>query len=148
MTGSTPTQALDIEQIRQFLPHRYPMLLVDRVLELEPNVRAVGIKNVSINEPFFDGHFPQLRVMPGVLILEALAQLSGLATYELTEGGTKLGFFGGLNNVRFRRPVTPGDQLRMEIEVRKIKQGVAKIDATATVEGETACKAEITLSFK
>ena len=106
MTEPSGKGALDIEQIRQLLPHRYPFLLVDRILEVEPGVRAVGLKNVSANEPFFNGHFQELRVMPGVLILEALAQVSGIAAQEFAEGGKKLGLFAAVNKARFRRPVT------------------------------------------
>ena len=144
----TDTGLLTIEEIQRILPHRFPFLLVDRVLELENNVRAVGLKNVSVNEPFFVGHFPQLPVMPGVLIVEALAQLSGIVNQELADGGKKVGFFAGINNTRFRRPVVPGDQLRLEVEVLKQKVGVAKIRARATVDGQTACDTELTISFK
>ncbi|MBN1517604.1 3-hydroxyacyl-ACP dehydratase FabZ [Candidatus Sumerlaeota bacterium] len=142
--------ALDIEAIRSIIPHRYPFLLVDRVIELEPGKRAVGIKNVTVNEPFFNGHFPQFRVMPGVLMVEAMAQLGGIvAKDEAGEGEkAKLGFFGGINNTRFKRPVTPGDQLRMEVTLLQARRGMVKLEGQATVDGELACKTEMTLMFK
>ena len=148
MTEPSGKGALDIEQIRQLLPHRYPFLLVDRILEVEPGVRAVGLKNVSANEPFFNGHFQELRVMPGVLILEALAQVSGIAAQEFAEGGKKLGLFAAVNKARFRRPVVPGDQLRLEADIIRMKLGVAKIATRATVDGEIAADAELILSFR
>src|SRR5512143_1858002 len=127
--------SLDIQAIREILPHRYPMLLVDRILELEPD-RIVGIKNVTANEPFFAGHFPDFPVMPGVLIVEAMAQVAGvLVLKEMPDRANKLVFLAGIDNAKFRRPVLPGDQLRIEMKVIKKKASVAKMCGTATVDG-------------
>jgi len=134
---------LDIEEIRRILPHRYPMLLVDRILELEPD-RIVGIKNVTANEPFFAGHFPQFPVMPGVLIVEAMAQVAGvLVLKEIPDRANKLVFLAGIDNAKFRRPVVPGDQLRIEMKVLKKKASVAKMQGVATVDGAVVAEVEI-----
>ncbi len=134
---------LDIEEIRKILPHRYPMLLVDRVLELEPD-RIVGIKNVTANEPFFTGHFPDFPVMPGVLIVEAMAQVAGvLVLKEIEDRASKLVFLAGIENAKFRRPVLPGDQLRIEMKVVKKKASVAKMLGQATVNGDVVAEVEV-----
>lgn len=129
--------------IRKLLPHRYPFLLVDKVLEVEPGKRCVAIKNVTANEPFFQGHFPQRPIMPGVLIVEALAQTAGIAISMLEEKGNKLGLFTGIDSMKFREQVVPGDTLRLEAEILVYKRGLAKVKVKATVEDKTAAEGEI-----
>jgi beta-hydroxyacyl-ACP dehydratase FabZ len=134
---------LDIEAIRKILPHRYPMLLVDRIVEYEPD-RIVGIKSVTLNEPFFMGHFPDYPVMPGVLIVEAMAQVAGvLVLKEIDNRDQKLVFLAAIENAKFRRPVVPGDQLRIEMKVAKRKASVAKMYGQATVDGVLVAEAEV-----
>lgn len=136
---------LDIAEIMQILPHRYPFLLVDRIIEFEPRQRIVGIKNVTINEPFFQGHFPETPVMPGVLILEAMAQTAGVLMYhEVTDHRTKLMYFTGLDKVRWRQPVFPGDTLRLELTVLRIRSRYIKLRGEAFVDGQLVAEAEIT----
>jgi beta-hydroxyacyl-ACP dehydratase FabZ len=134
---------LDIQAIREILPHRYPMLLVDRIVELEPD-RIVGIKNVTVNEPFFQGHFPEFPVMPGVLIIEAMAQVAGvLVLREMADRKSKLVLLASVDSAKFRRPVLPGDQLRIEMRVVKKKSSVAKMAGKATVDGQVVAEAEV-----
>lgn len=139
----------DIQKIMQFLPHRYPFLLVDRVLELEPGVRIVALKNVTINEPFFQGHFPGQPVMPGVLIIEAMAQVGGLLAYESgpADNHGQLIYFMGMDKVRFRKPVVPGDQLIFEARILKMRTKVAKMAGTAFVDNQLVAEAELMASF-
>jgi 3-hydroxyacyl-[acyl-carrier-protein] dehydratase len=134
---------IDAERIQRILPHRYPFLLVDRVIELAPPRRAVGIKQVTVNEPYFQGHFPGYPVMPGVLIVEAMAQVGGVAVLSAEEYAGKLALFAGIDNVRFKRQVKPGDTLRIEVELEQIRRGIGKGAGTATVDGELACRGEI-----
>lgn len=143
--GSNPEGGtmLDIEKIKAIIPHRYPFLLIDKVVEIEEGKRAVGIKNVSANEPFFQGHFPQYAVMPGVLIVEALAQVGAVALLKMEENQGRLAFFAGIDRCRFRRQVRPGDQLRLEVEIIRYRGKIGKGKGVATVDGEVACEAEI-----
>jgi 3-hydroxyacyl-[acyl-carrier-protein] dehydratase len=136
---------LDILQIQEFLPHRYPFLLIDKVIECEPGVRLLGVKNVTYNEPFFQGHFPQKPIMPGVLILEALAQSTGLLASE-TAGDELAGmiyYLVGIDKVKFKRPVVPGDQLMLEAKFLKSKRNIWAFDCRAEVDGEFVVSAEI-----
>ncbi|RJX19579.1 MAG: 3-hydroxyacyl-[acyl-carrier-protein] dehydratase FabZ [Desulforudis sp.] len=134
---------MDINAIKEILPHRYPFLLVDRVVELEPGKRAVAIKNVTVNEPFFEGHYPGYPVMPGVLIVEALAQVAALAVLSLPEYRDKTPLFAGIDSCRFRRQVVPGDQLRLEVEIVKLRGRIGKCRAQAYVDKELAAEAEL-----
>ncbi|WP_342433526.1 3-hydroxyacyl-ACP dehydratase FabZ [Neobacillus sp. FSL H8-0543] len=138
---------LDITQIKEIIPHRYPFLLVDRILEVEDGVRAIGIKNVSANEEFFNGHFPDYPVMPGVLIVEALAQVGAVAMLKKEENRGRLAFFAGIDSCRFKKQVKPGDQLRLEVEIIRLRGPIGKGKAVATVDGEIACEAEITFAL-
>jgi 3-hydroxyacyl-[acyl-carrier-protein] dehydratase len=134
---------MDIQQIWDILPHRYPMLLVDRIEELEED-RVVGIKSVTINEPFFTGHFPDFPVMPGVLIIEAMAQVAGiLVLSSIPNRKTKLVLLAAVNEAKFRKPVVPGDQLRIEMKVIKRKATIAKMNGVATVNGVVVAEAEM-----
>ncbi len=137
---------MDINAIRDLLPHRYPFLLVDRVLEFEAGKSLRAIKNVSVNEPFFQGHFPEKPVMPGVLILEALAQATGLLAFATADGKRAPGtlyYLVGMDKARFKRPVEPGDQLRLSVDVIKTRRGIWVFDCDASVEGKTVASAEI-----
>ncbi|SMF44352.1 3-hydroxyacyl-ACP dehydratase FabZ [Pseudogulbenkiania subflava] len=136
---------VDVREIMKYLPHRYPFLLVDRVVEFEANKRVKALKNVTINEPFFVGHFEQYPVMPGVLIIEALAQAAGILSIKSQgeRAENELYFFVGIDNARFKRQVVPGDQLVMEVEEITSKRGIAKYKARALVDGQVACEAEI-----
>ncbi len=143
--GQTPqTRVMEIQEIMQLLPHRYPFLLIDRVLEVEPKQRIVCIKNVTANEPHFQGHFPDYPLMPGVLIVEAIAQAGGaLLLREFPDRESKLMVFTGIEGAKFRRPVTPGDQLRIEVEVLQWRSRAVKMHGVATVEGKVACEATV-----
>lgn len=138
---------LTSQQIQEILPHRYPFLLVDRIEELEEGKRAVGLKNVTINEEFFNGHFPEYPVMPGVLIVEALAQVSAviMLTKEGNEG--RLGLLAGIDQCRFKKQVKPGDQLRLEVEITRVKGSIGKGKGIATVDGEMVCEMELVFAF-
>ena len=140
--------SLDINEIKKIIPHRYPFLLVDRIEEMEPGVRAAGYKNVTANEPFFQGHFPEYPVMPGVLIIEALAQVGAVAILSLEENKGKLAFFGGIKNAKFRKQVVPGDCLKLETEIIKCKGPMGVGKATATVDGKLAAQAEISFMIQ
>lgn len=134
----------DINAIKEILPHRYPFLLVDRIIELEPMVRIVGIKQVTANEQFFEGHFPEMPVMPGVLQIEALAQVGAiLALREFEDRDNKIPFFSGIDNARFRRPVVPGDTLVLEVTALRIGQKVQKMRGVVKVDGNVTAEAEI-----
>jgi len=143
--------SLDIRGILEHLPHRYPMLLVDRVLELLPGERIVALKNVSVNEPFFSGHFPHIPVMPGVLMIEALAQAAGILAFR-TIGQTTdphaVFYFVGIDGARFKRPVGPGDQLRLEVRVRRIRSGIWQYDARALVADQLAVEAQLMCTMR
>jgi len=135
----------DIQEILEFLPHRYPFLLIDRITEFEPTKRLVAIKNVTINEPFFQGHFPGYPIMPGVLVVEAMAQAGGIIMlHEIEDRASKLVVFTGIERAKFRRPVTPGDQLRIEVDVLSFRTRAGKIQGRATVDGKLACEATLT----
>jgi 3-hydroxyacyl-[acyl-carrier-protein] dehydratase len=145
------TTVMDIHQILKRLPHRYPLLLVDRVVELEKNVRILALKNVTINEPFFTGHFPHRPVMPGVLILEAMAQSAALlsfASMEVDPGDDMVVYFAGIDAARFKRPVEPGDQLMLEASIDRVRGGIYKYKAKATVAGEMAAEAELMCTMR
>jgi len=139
---------MDIQQIKEILPHRYPFLLVDQVKEVEEGKKVTAIKNVTANEPFFPGHFPDYPVMPGVLILEALAQTGAIAVLGIEENKGKIGFLAGVDKCRFKRQVKPGDQLELVVEIIRMKGPIGKGKGVATVNGEVACEAEITFAIK
>lgn len=134
---------MNINEIMQYLPHRYPFLLVDRIIDIQPGESIVGIKNVTINEPFFQGHFPGQPIMPGVLIIEAMAQVAGIAAFSSGMEG-KAVYFMSIEKAKFRRPVVPGDQLRLEIKVLQQRGNVWKFSGSATVEGKLASEADFT----
>jgi 3-hydroxyacyl-[acyl-carrier-protein] dehydratase len=138
---------LDVKQIMDILPHRFPFLMVDRILEITPGVRAVGIKNVTINEPFFCGHWPGNPVMPGVLVLEAMAQVGGIMLLTLTPDTDQIALFGGVQKARFRHQVNPGDQLRLEVEMVRRKGAIGRVKATATVDAKVVADAELTFAL-
>ena len=142
---------MDIQEILKQLPHRYPFLLVDRVLELESNTRIQAIKNVTFNEPFFTGHFPGRPVMPGVLILEALAQAAGLLAFDAmgqVPDENNIYYFVGIDSARFKRPVVPGDQLALEITIDRVRGGIWKFNAVASVDGEVAAEAQLMCTMR
>jgi beta-hydroxyacyl-ACP dehydratase FabZ len=139
---------LGIHEIMRFLPHRYPFLLVDRIVELEPEKRVVGLKNVTINEPFFPGHFPGAPVMPGVLIVEAMAQVAAVMVYrDMPDKEKRLIYFTGIESAKFRRPVLPGDQLRIEVELISRRSSFGKGQGKAFVDGKLAAEAVITFAI-
>jgi len=136
-----------IQEIMELLPHRYPFLLVDRIVEFDPGKRIVGIKNVTINEPFFQGHFPGHPIMPGVLIVEALAQAGGILALKAMGSGKRIAYFTGIDNCKFRRPVVPGDQVRLEITVIAHKGPLWKMHGEALVDGAIAAKGDVTATI-
>jgi len=147
----TAPPMMDIHRILKMLPHRYPILLVDRVLEFERNVRIKALKNVTINEPFFAGHFPARPVMPGVLMLEALAQAAALLSFESTgnePGDDTVVYFVGIDGARFKRPVEPGDQLILEASIERARAGIVKYKTRASVDGQTAVEAELMCTMR
>ncbi len=139
---------LDIQEIKDIIPHRYPFLLIDRIEEVEEGKRAIAIKNVTGNEEFFNGHFPDYPVMPGVLIVEALAQTGAVAMLKPEDNRGKLAFFTGIDKCRFKKQVRPGDQLRLEVEMIRFKGPMGKGKGVATVNGELVCEAEIMFALQ
>jgi len=142
---------MDIHKILKQLPHRYPILLVDRVLEIEKGKRILALKNVTVNEPYFTGHFPHRPVMPGVLMLEALAQAAGLLSFEtmgVVPDEKSVYYFVGIDKARFKRPVEPGDQLMLEVELERSKAGIFRFQAKARVGDEVACEAELMCTMR
>ncbi|PAR21197.1 3-hydroxyacyl-[acyl-carrier-protein] dehydratase FabZ [Vibrio metoecus] len=145
MTLTTDKKTMNITEIQSLLPHRYPFLLIDRVTDYEEGKYLIGLKNVSVNEPQFTGHFPQLPVFPGVLILEAMAQATGLLAFK-TFGAPKeneLYYFASIDEAKFRKPVTPGDQLMIEVEFLKERRGIALFNGVARVDGDVVCSAQL-----
>jgi 3-hydroxyacyl-[acyl-carrier-protein] dehydratase len=136
-------KSLNINEIKEIIPHRYPFLLIDKIIDYEADKSIIGIKNITSNEEFFNGHFPDHPVMPGVLIIEALAQTGAVLVLMKPENKGKIAFFAGIDNVRFKRQVIPGDQIKLEIEVTKLKSSVGKCNAKATVDGELVCSGEL-----
>jgi len=142
---------MDINEILQYLPHRYPFLLVDRVLELEEGKRVLALKNVTMNEPFFPGHFPHHPVMPGVLIIEAMAQAAALLSFKtmgIKPDENSVVYFAGIDNARFKRPVVPGDQLLFDVSITQSKRNIYKYKGVARVGGEVAAEAELMCALK
>ena len=146
-TSTAPKLPLEAADIMGIIPHRYPFLLVDRIIELEPGKRAVGLKQVTANEPQFTGHFPGRPIMPGVLMVEALAQTAGVAVMTLDEYHGKLGLFAGIDECRFRRMVLPGDTLRLEVTVEKLRGMFGRVKGVASVDGEVAVEATLSIIF-
>jgi len=144
---NTTTTVLDTTQIQAIIPHRYPFLLVDRIVEMEVGKRAVGIKNVTINEPYFQGHFPTYPVMPGVLIVEALAQVGAVAVLSMEENKGKIGFFAGIDEFRFKEQVKPGDTLRLEVELTRMRGSIGKGHGIATVNGKVVAEGDLTFAI-
>ena len=151
MSSHEKKPVMDITQIMKHLPHRYPFLLVDRVLEMVPFERIVAIKNITMNEPQFTGHFPHHPVMPGVLMIEALAQTAGLLAFTSADtpvDDNTVIYFVGIDGARFKRPVVPGDQLKMEATILRTMRGIYKFAVKATVDGQLACEAELMCTLK
>ncbi len=139
---------LDVTEIMKLLPHRYPFLLVDRITEIDPGKKIVGLKNVTMNEPFFPGHFPGHPVMPGVLIVEAMAQVAAILVYSSSDDNKgKITYFVGIDNTKFRKPVVPGDQLRLELEVIGIRRGIYTFSGKAFVDGKLVTESELRATF-
>jgi 3-hydroxyacyl-[acyl-carrier-protein] dehydratase len=134
---------LNIDEIKEIIPHRYPFLLVDKILEVVEGEKAVGVKNVTANEEFFQGHFPNYPVMPGVLIVEALAQVGAVAMLKKEENRGRLAFFAGIDKCRFKRQVRPGDVLKLEVEMTRVRGAMGKGKGLATVDGEVVCETEL-----
>lgn len=149
MTETKLPQELDILEILKLLPHRYPFVMVDKITQMIPGTEITGIKNVTINEPFFQGHFPEHPVMPGVMILEGMAQVGGVLGYHTLPEmiGSKLLYFAGIDNARFRKPVVPGDQLVFNLTLQKIKRGIMMMDGTAHVDGALVAQAALMATF-
>ncbi|MES2298210.1 MAG: 3-hydroxyacyl-ACP dehydratase FabZ [Pseudomonadota bacterium] len=148
---TTENKTLDIQQIKKYLPHRYPLLLVDRVLDWESGKRISAIKNVTVNEEFFNGHFPHKPVMPGVLMIEAMAQTAAILSFltmDLIPDESSVVYFVGIDNARFKRPVEPGDQLRMDVEIVRVSRGIWKYKAVGSVDGKTAVEAELMCTIR
>lgn len=138
-------------EIMKLLPHRYPFLMVDRIVELEPGQRAVGIKNVTVNEPMFTGHYPEQPIFPGVLIIEAMAQVGGIALLpdgESADAEGKVPLLTGVDKVRFRRPVVPGDQMRIEVTMLRLRGDIGKVAGKVTVDGEAVAEAELMFAWR
>lgn len=149
MSDTCEPKVVEIEEIMQLLPHRYPFLMVDRVVDFEEGKWLTAIKNVSVNEPCFTGHFPEKPIFPGVLILEALAQSMGILAFktrELEKGS--LFYFAGIDNARFKKPVVPGDQMKLHVEVIKEMRGITRFTGTASVDGKVVCEAELMCARK
>lgn len=149
MTEEALPEKLDILEILKLLPHRYPFVMVDKITRIVPGTEITGIKNVTINEPYFQGHFPERPVMPGVMILEGMAQVGGVLGYHTLPEmiGTKLLYFAGIDGARFRKPVMPGDQLLFDLKLKKIKRGVMIMDGKAFVDDQLVTQAELMASF-
>jgi 3-hydroxyacyl-[acyl-carrier-protein] dehydratase len=149
MTKIKLPEEMDILAILKLLPHRYPFVMVDKILKIVPGTEITGIKNVTINEPYFQGHFPERPVMPGVMILEGMAQVGGVLGYHTSPEmiGNKLLYFAGIDNARFRKPVVPGDQLVFELKLLKMKRGVMVMEGTAHVDGQLVTEAQLMASF-
>ena len=142
---------MTIEEIKEYLPHRYPFLLIDRVVEFEKDRRIVALKNVTENEPFFPGHFPHIAVMPGVLVVEAMAQAAAVLSLKSMghkNDGKWVYYFVGIDGARFKRPITPGDQLRIEVDAGPLRRGMAKFDAVARVGGAVAAEAQLLCALR
>lgn len=147
----TSDKTIDIHEILRLLPHRYPFLLVDRVVDMEPGKRITALKNVTINEPFFNGHFPHRPVMPGVLMLEAMAQVAALLSFKsehVVPDENSVYYFAAIDGARFKRPVEPGDQLIVEIEFDRVKGGISKFRGKARVGDELACEAQLMCAMR
>lgn len=138
---------IDINEVKEMIQHRYPFLLIDKIVEIQAGIKAIGIKNVTINESFFNGHFPDYPVMPGVLIVEALAQVSAIAMLTKDEYKGRLGFLAGIDQCRFKHQVKPGDQLILEVDIIRIKGAFGKGKGKATVDGKLVCETEILFAF-
>jgi 3-hydroxyacyl-[acyl-carrier-protein] dehydratase len=148
---TTETKTMDICEIKAYLPHRYPLLLVDRVISYEENKSITAIKNVTVNEEFFNGHFPHKPVMPGVLMIEAMAQTAALLSFKtmgIKPDENSVVYFVGIDNTRFKRPVGPGDQLRMDVEILRVARGIWKYKAVATVDGQVAVETELMCTIR
>ncbi|MRV71583.1 3-hydroxyacyl-ACP dehydratase FabZ [Duganella sp. FT92W] len=148
---TTENKTMDICEIKAYLPHRYPLLLVDRVISYEENKSITAIKNVTVNEEFFNGHFPHKPVMPGVLMIEAMAQTAALLSFKtmgIKPDENSVVYFVGIDNTRFKRPVGPGDQLRMDVEILRVARGIWKYKAVATVDGQVAVETELMCTIR